>query len=67
MIRPLVEKLIGKEDASIDHCNTLVNCSRDPDFVKYALDILKEREFRKKINGIISVNTMQAQVALTGD
>ena len=65
MILPLVEKIIGKEGASVNHCNTLVNCSRDPDFVKFSLEILKERDFRNKIDGIISVNTVLAQGALT--
>ena len=51
---PLVEKLIGQEAAYIDHCNTLINCSRDPDFIKYSIEILKEREFRRKIDGIIT-------------
>ena len=41
------------EAAQEDHCNTLINCSRESKFIKCALEILKERPFRRNINGII--------------
>ena len=52
-INKTVVKIIGENAASIEHPNTLLNCSRDPSFIKYALEILNARIFRRKMEGIL--------------
>ena len=51
-VKSITSKILG-EDALLDHPNTLLNCSRDPDFIKCALEILQAGQFRRLIEGII--------------
>ena len=48
-INQTVFNIIGENAASIEHPNTLLNCSRDPRFIKYALEILSAGSFSRKI------------------
>ena len=54
VIHQTVFNIIGENAASIRHPNTLLNCSRDPRFIKCALEILNAGNFRRKIEGILS-------------
>ena len=49
----ITKKILGEEEATLDHHNTLLNCSRDPEFIKCSLDILRAGNFRRQIEGII--------------
>ena len=51
-IQNITYSILG-EAAAEDHCNTLLNCSRESKFINCALEILQERPFRRNINGII--------------
>ena len=52
-MQSITSKLLGQTAASIDHCNTLINCSRNPEFIQCSLEILKGEDFPSKIDGII--------------
>ena len=47
-IRQIVDKIVG-EDTYAD-CNTLLNCSRNEEFLKACLTIIRQENFRKEIN-----------------
>ena len=52
-IQSITSKLLGQTAASIDHCNTLINCSRNHEFIQCSLEILQGEDFPSKIDGII--------------
>ena len=52
-IQDIVFGVIGENAAGIEHTNTLLNCSREPQFIKCALGILKDANYRRSIEGII--------------
>ena len=56
-ITPITHKILGEEAARADHHNTLLNCSRNSEFIKCALKILATGNFRHHIDGIIPART----------
>ena len=52
-IQDIVYGIIGETAARVEHHNTLLNCSRDPQFIKCALEILNDGNYRRSIEGII--------------
>ena len=48
-IRNIVDKFVGEDNLYSD-CNTLLNCSRNEEFIKACLEIIKKENFRKEIN-----------------
>ena len=55
----MVYKILGEEAAQVDHPNTLLNCSRNSEFIKCALEILNSGSFRHKIDGIIPATQLK--------
>ena len=53
IIRNIVYGTIGEAAARVEHHNTLLNCSREPQFIKCALEILNDGNYRRSIEGII--------------
>ena len=53
IIRNIVYGTIGEASAQVEHHNTLLNCSREPQFLKCALEILNDGNYRRSIEGII--------------
>ena len=51
-IQLITNKILG-EASSINHHNTLLNCSRNSEFIKCAIEILRRGNFRRQIEGII--------------
>ena len=52
-IQAITQKILGEEAAQVDHHNTLLNCSRNSEFIQCALEILASGNFRYHIDGII--------------
>ena len=48
-IQKLVDKIVG-EDAQYQDCTTLLNCSRNEEFLKVCLQVIKQGHFRREIN-----------------
>ena len=56
-IKLIMVRVLGEEAAQVNHHNTLVNCCRDPEFIRCALKILASGNFRYQIDGIIPAKT----------